>query len=770
MTLYSRDKLQHPKIPDRWTLPGPYVPGSPFPEPEIATEVEDLLTRIFLDPQTLLLHPETSTPHPSPRKKKGKKKTPLLPSLDSEEVRGTLELEARIKGPLLLEANVLRLLDHYQDWVVEEYVERRSRVIGAVSAVYRVINTGPMILKTKLETLKYRDAWFTVVLSSEREVPPDEMTLVGKYFSTTTEKKRWSRWLLPSFLRLDITQIGPHAYGVEVEVILPTEPTPLPPDLPLQFLSGVKEVVSLLQDSPLPLTRKRYELVREVVSGTYPWSSPLLHVARARYQTPRTLDYSHFLSLYHTQDLFLTPKKDGTRRFLLLLNGRVYSIDTHNHVRLLDDEGSYQGGDPVLLDTEYTPLTGTYHLFDLLQPGTLLVRLRSLKAFFLSHTSPRVQWVLKPYFPVPVSDRMEFIAQTWKGLSEDPTLDGLILTRGSSSYLSPVWKWKPQVTVDLLATSDGHLYAGGNKEVTSLFSLLLPSSFPCPWSGVVVEWKVEDPKTLTPLRPRPDKRSPNSYEVVLHNLTSLPLTHLWTGLGCFLMRKYHNQVKRQLLRQGIRYLRRKLGGSRKPLRSLDIGSGQGGDLNKWSELTQVFCVEPKKESRREFRERVAASSEPLPELVLIRHRVCQENLKKILSYLPTQGIHLTTLFFCLNQFQVGEEETLTHLLSQVMAPTSVLLTIFMDEEALSTRSGVYQGNTCYSLTPLDEKRYEITLYGTRVIREVERGISLTTLDHLLTPLGFHLKYTRLLDHPYPPLSPEEKGLSSLYRLAMFCRG
>src|SRR5690242_10995477 len=115
------------------------------------------------------------------------------------------ELEGRIKGPLLHKASIRRLLALYQDWIVTTYEEQRSRIVG-MSAVYRSIDGGPIVMKTKVDRI--REEWYTVVLSTEEEV--QDMTLVSRYFATI-QKQRWSRMETKN-LRLDVT----HFIGTDI--------------------------------------------------------------------------------------------------------------------------------------------------------------------------------------------------------------------------------------------------------------------------------------------------------------------------------------------------------------------------------------------------------------------------------------------------------------------------------------------------------------------------------------------------------------------------
>ena len=64
------------------------------------------------------------------------------------------------------------------------------------------------------------------------------------------------------------------------------------------------------------------------------------------------------------------------------------------------------------------------------------------------------------------------------------------------------------------------------------------------------------------------------------------------------MRKYHNKVKHMILRAND-----------KGAKILDVGTGQGGDLNKWKRASRVFCVEPSKEATEEMLSRMKDENE-----------------------------------------------------------------------------------------------------------------------------------------------------------------
>lgn len=96
-------------------------------------------------------------------------------------------------------------------------------------------------------------------------------------------------------------------------------------------------------------------------------------------------------------------------------------------------------------------------------------------------------------------------------------------------------------------------------------------------------------QALSPDRVRSDKDIPNETKVAedVWNMIEDPI-ELRTMIGetLQLMRKYHNQIKRRLLRGKVKGIFPKFG------KLLDIGSGVGGDVDKWSDYNKIIAVEP----------------------------------------------------------------------------------------------------------------------------------------------------------------------------------
>lgn len=142
--------------------------------------------------------------------------------------------------------------------------------------------------------------------------------------------------------------------------------------------------------------------------------------------------------------------------------------------------------------------------------------------------------------------------------------DGWILT-SQGARVDLVYKSKPLPTVDLQYIQ-GYLYLASE----SRSSRASPSPLE---EGKIYEFDLN----LNLLGERPDKLTPNMYMPVETD----PLAHILSGQGIPCLRYHHNAVKMKLLQKLPKTT------------LLDIGSGVGGDLDKWKELQfkHVFAVD-----------------------------------------------------------------------------------------------------------------------------------------------------------------------------------
>lgn len=436
------------------------------------------------------------------------------------------ELEARIKGPALHKTSIQRLLALYQDWETTSYTEQRSRIVG-VSAIYRSIDNGPIVMKTKVD--RVREEWYTVVLSLEEEV--QDMTLVSRYFATT-KKKRWSRMETKN-LRLDITHfVDTEIYQVEVEM---TKIKHLK-----RFQKYIKYVLDILLDSPLEISRKRYELARELVMEPSLCPGTIIQISKGILQKPRTLEYQQLRDMISIEELWITPKRDGLRVFLLVFNTMVYSIDLIGHVRLLSMNTPYTSSEVRIIDTEMDH--GKYYAFDLASPYKLgLVDRLQLLEETIDYIKDYVDVSIKQYHRVNSPCRVDEIMDYWSRISRE-NVDGMIFVDGSKPYLGEVFKWKPKITVDL-CIREGSLYAAHDKNIPEL--KLDPGEFSNLDDNRVYELELYR-GTAKIIRVRDDKPSPNSRRVVMSNIRASNLGNIWDQDSCHLLRIYHSIVRQSL--------------------------------------------------------------------------------------------------------------------------------------------------------------------------------------------------------------------------------
>lgn len=620
-----------------------------------------------------------------------------------------VELEARIKGPILRTDTVQKLLEEYKGWSKKEYTEKRSKgQKGSMGISYRSIDNGKIVCKSTIAKSKHN--WYTIVLSTE-EVFGVERDLVSRYYSTFT-KTRHSR-NMDKFTRLDVTYIHEEdTYQVEVELLKYKKDN--------KFLEYVEKVVSILQDSPMYISRKRFEVAREVGGKEYPF----MHLTKGIYQKPVTIckrDVDNILC----NGGFMTTKVDGVRRMLLFFNGMVYELDTeYLHVRLLSDNSRYVHVAPIFVDVER--LDGIYYVIDFPTSSNLSILERMKEGInFVTDVYPWMDIRLKACVEIKEEDIDSIAKYSQQVISND----GIIFVEKESNYTSRVVKWKRQVTIDLLV-EDGKI-SGVDTEV----------SFPDGVHEFLIEQVEGDSICLEHIRQRFDKKYPNSTKVVKANLEEgFVLRGVWDGFGCYLMRKYHNKFKSAMLRR-----------IPNSATILDIGSGRGGDISKWKKLRKVYALEPSKRANKEFRRRLQDNPGNI------------QLINKKLRYLEDiEKLDAITIFFVANLLRKKDMDKLEELLVRDRCKLSM---IFMDENLIRYEDC----QPCYTISKSeDEKKYHIKLHGT-VIDQQEYKLDIKDILEMAKRIGYRVMYEKVLidgripgDDQVYRMTDVERKLSSMF--------
>lgn len=173
------------------------------------------------------------------------------------------------------------------------------------------------------------------------------------------------------------------------------------------------------------------------------------------------------------------------------------------------------------------------------------------------------------------------------------------------------WKRREDMTIDFLVHIDPTTgivgrCLNGRDYITFVGTArypLLPKSFiddpgvPVQ-EGDVVEYAWYNGKFF-PKRVRTDKQYPNKLEHCQDNwhwIHNPILQETLMGTNSVLLRKYHNRVKREMYESMTR-----------GYKLLDIGSGKGGDVDKWKGMRAAVLVEPNPGSVEKLRKRLVAS-------------------------------------------------------------------------------------------------------------------------------------------------------------------
>jgi len=106
---------------------------------------------------------------------------------------------------------------------------------------------------------------------------------------------------------------------------------------------------------------------------------------------------------------------------------------------------------------------------------------------------------------------------------------------------------------------------------------------------------------LKPIRTRPDKLYANGMGTAVDTWKELndPIEEdTLLGNTIILMRKYHNQVKREIFDNVSGY----------DNHLIDIGSGRGGDITKLKHFSKILAIEPNENNMKEFKRRLSQKS------------------------------------------------------------------------------------------------------------------------------------------------------------------
>ncbi len=644
---------------------------------------------------------------------------------------GEVEVEARIRRQLVSRHSALQLIFlHGPNWHVSQYLEKKKISKNNRKCTYRSrIGPNEHICKSFIAREDANDMWCTIHVSVETPMPSMQRSLDGV---PSVEVVR-HRTVVDNHY-VDVID-GRDEMRVEVEACDARM-------FSLEAMLGVvKYVCTLLQGNKEFLGYYDWKTVMHV-SGTL--FGPFC-IDKKHYQKPRTLTIDVLGNIARNMSHWaVTPKVDGVRRFVVIANAEVYSLGTAKEVAHLkitpltdgEDCTGMNGSNAVtILDCELA--NNILYAFDIPVHDGVYCGNRSFDE--RTHIMDRVvdelagsgiDILVKPYETFSSFDKLK---RLYEQFSDDEfEIDGMIFCNVQEGYMQPVPKWKMYSTVDLevkrgsLVTCDGY--------VVNMQHTHLPDDAFGIW-----EFSYAD-DTLDAKRSRPDKLQANSMGIVEKNMFgSVPGT-LFTGHGFYLMRKYHNRVKNALIREA--------GDFKATL--LDIGTGQGGDVTKWSRVSRIFCVEPTEDCGREVQRRQKKAGIKT-KITFIEYR-----LEDIDTDYIDEKVDIITAFFCMNQWSSNDWRMLKDVVTQKGSKRCRLLAIAM------TGPKKHKSSNLQIVMRKDDK-YNVKMFGTRIMDIDETIVIPSKLTKLMKECGMKLiKEERLDVNDF--MTSDERRLSSMYTM------
>jgi hypothetical protein len=534
------------------------------------------------------------------------------------------------------------------------------------------VSTTIWITKNRLWDMSFSEYGIRYSMSSEIPIKPiDNANFVPEFIR---EKSRSSYFVFGKAVRIDITLVtsnsigkretGNVSYEVEIELLDRTRLADLEKAIGVT-VRLVLDTIVLYNDT------LRNQVVNEVNSILGSNKRGFLDhypLVQARNLKLRDMVFGGLIGNENT-GFSCTNKADGQRKMLVFLDSGIWLVSAPNNLMRITESGvptltgTILDGEMIPADKRLTgaPKTRVWFLAfdalawsrdrsisnepharrmyyaqsvaDIIKGDVITVNTKSFKSlstpqeFFTVMREMFREQLLLPY----KQDGFMFTPQygPYNPHSDNHPLHTRVLTR-----YSDVCKWKPQeeLTIDFLikwradATSpigrNLDLYVNlkgspvifrpaiGKINVSHPLTLNLPNN-------TIVEYAYNyETNLLVPTRIRHDKDKPNKLDIaedVWSDIFTPIERSTMEGNNFTLLRRYHNRIKRELFTISTREIDNStLKRTQKSL--LDIGSGRGGDINKWKDFDRIVAVEPNAEHILEMRRRLDEATGDLKDL------------------------------------------------------------------------------------------------------------------------------------------------------------
>ncbi len=405
--------------------------------------------------------------------------------------------------------------------------------------------------------------------------------------------------------------------------------------------------------------------------------------------------------------------------------------------RLSPDVSAAQSNNPdvVVLDVELTTPAASkeeqhyiVHVYDIIKDSLnsqeldFVHRLEAVKTWVKiltdANENKQYKYKAKPFQRILAGLDGDNVLRLIENTRTDTFADGIIFQPNEGSYSKSVplkWKDKYNNTIDVLVrpyndypestplppppTNDLIERINGNLDYTYFMK-----RFHSPINlGLFVVEVMYDPSTskFVVYRQRFAKRTGNSLPVVQSNmeLMSSPAIglKLFGGRGIVIARKLVNELKVRLIAESS------VTGSV----MIDVGTGQGGDYQKWARFSSILCIERNEDMLLKFSKRW--SEDPGYKRIEIQHDSFES--AKVLEHFIAPS--LMTIFFSTNT--IGSSESIRRFANKILAYKPMTVYVLYMESHLMAQA--HDGKNIIVLDKQDH--FETTIPETEVVKVVD---------------------------------------------------
>lgn len=587
-----------------------------------------------------------------------------------EDETTTTEIEIRIVSYFITKEVIKKFITKYEKYLTEtKYIETR---IKEKNQIKRIRVPGKSEIKKKMCSFELSQLWATVHLSYEKETKIED-----KELKNVTERKITRYQLVEKRGKIEIGICEEDSgFWFEIEKIN----TSTPESMVELLCEVIKELQSIDMETQIKTVKENSTLVYK---NEYFVIKSIFEERIKKIPKPISLHKNNTNKLSECKRISI--KLDGVRIFVIIRMNKIYFVSLKNSIISAGNSKHYN--ELLILDCEILE-NGKIYVLDIPVINNQYVGRDPKRMNFLG-----LEFEKKVWFQFTSQKQ---IFDLYEKNKDRTNIDGIILM--GDIYDENILKWKPFRSIDLKYYNNSLLSAENIK-----IKIENMKDFENLENNSIYEFVVNDNDgRLTVLRKREDRLKPNSIKTIndiLGNENFLEIKKLNMDF-----RNITNKQKREILQK---YRNKKI---------LDIGSGQGGDINKWVDLNiTVTAIEPDKNQCIEFERRL---SEKKYKKITLKNCTIED----FITTTKEEKYNCVTAFFCMNLIKYEQRINIYNYISEIKADFVIICMTEIQE----------MDNENVSIKKKNDKEYTISIFESRIIDKTEEIITKSELQ-------FHLK-------------------------------